>query len=71
MQVLINRATKANGAAHLATIALDDECLRIYGAAPSDITCDLIIDGVLGGSGMPAGMTVDDFDAAMRVCLES
>lgn len=67
LQRLINAAAKGHTMAYRATSALDKYCETVWGFAPSDRDCDLIIDSCLGGcgasTGMPAGEFIDIMNA--------
>ncbi len=66
LQGLIDRTAKASRSFQLANSELMEYCLEVYGFEPGDVDADAIIDGVLGGDGMPNGMSAKEFDAIMR-----
>ena len=70
LQRLINRTAKAASAFYMANKALCEVCIEKYGCEPADVDCDQIIDSVQGGAGDSAGLTADEFDAAMREAME-
>lgn len=71
LQKLIDRTVAAVTTAQEAENALCEYCLAHYGAVPGDIDADQIIDGVLGGCGIPNGMSAEDFDRIMRESTNS
>lgn len=70
LQRLIDRTAKAASAFYWANKALCEFCIEKYGCEPADVDCDKIIDSVQGGAGDSAGLTADDFDAAMIEAME-
>tara|TARA_B100000678_G_scaffold237062_1_gene206779 strand:+ start:4820 stop:5062 length:243 start_codon:yes stop_codon:yes gene_type:complete len=66
MQRLINRVAKSATEYHLASAELDMACRKIYGATPSDIECDTVLDLVYGQIGACRGVTFEIFDQAMK-----
>ncbi|EPG2416616.1 hypothetical protein QEK82_001555 [Stenotrophomonas maltophilia] len=70
LQRLINLTTKGANAFYWANKALCEFCIEKYGCEPADVDCDQIIDSVQGGAGDSAGLTADEFDAAMREAME-
>lgn len=67
LQRLINASVKANNACHKAESELNNFCDKTWGFAPSDRSCDNIIDSVYGGCGTSGGMSavgfIKDMDA--------
>lgn len=69
LQRLINKCAAANETYYFAQKALNEYCERRYGAAPSDLDCDDIIDALLGGAGAGNRMTAKAFDKQMKDAL--
>lgn len=70
MQRLINRTARASSLFYEANKELCTYCLEVYGCEPADVDCDQVIDAVQGGAGASAGLSVQEFDAAMREAIE-
>ncbi len=70
LQRLINKCAAANETFYFAQKALNAYCEQRYGAAPSDVDCDEIIDALLGGGGAGNKMTAKQFDNAMKASME-
>jgi hypothetical protein len=66
LQRLIDRAAETSSAHFKAVTELDDFCLAHFGATPSELDADSIIDSVLGGGGEAAGMKASEFIAIMQ-----
>jgi hypothetical protein len=66
LQRLIDRAAETSSDHFKAVTALDDFCLDHFGATPSELDADSIIDAVLGGGGEAAGMKAEEFIAIMK-----
>ena len=47
---------------------IDEYSIQEFGATPCDVDCDAYIDEMEGGAS--AGMTVNEFNAAMRLSIE-
>lgn len=67
LQLLIDCTVTACSDFHRANTVLMEFCRERYGCEPGDIDADSIIDTVLGGCGVPSGMSAEDFD---RIMLE-
>ncbi len=65
LQKRIDAVVRAQNAAHLATDRLYELCEKFYGATPSDVDADGILDGVCGYNGMTQGITSAEFHAEM------
>ena len=66
LQRLIDRAAETSSAHFKAITELDDFCLAHFGATPSELDADSIIDAVLGGGGVASGMKAEEFIAIMK-----
>lgn len=66
LQRLMDAATKANNAAHIAESALNKYCDDVWGFAPADRDLDEIIDNCFGGAGVSEDMEAERFIEVMN-----
>jgi hypothetical protein len=69
LQRALTSLAAANTKAFKYQSMIDEHCMIIYGASPSDIDNDCFIDLVGGGNGACPGMTSEEFNQSMRECL--
>ncbi len=70
LQRALDGLAKAHTRVFTLRAKIAEHCLEVYGVDPADLDNHDFIDGVDGGCGTSAGMTVEDFDRSMRECLD-
>jgi len=69
-QRLIDRLVKINERHYRIETTFLEECKKRFGCSPSDISCDWIIDAVLGGCGAGVHITVQEVTQEMETELK-
>lgn len=70
LQRKINLCARAYREASEAESVIYDHCMTVYGATPSDIDCETLLDSVFGSGGAAQAVTVEEFNEAMKDSIE-